>query len=373
MANASKPSIFDRRAIGSEKELDEYGVWLKSESEELAVLEQDGSEDYNFPPFEEKSGPAADAYEEHTSVSDVSDATAAISGTSNPEATLSATLLLKIAEELALIKNELAALKSEVDRIHNERETSVPPPAVPVPSVPRPVADNLPAETEVTKDENAKVGFEDAGAREEKAAEYAAVVSEPVTEEPAAAVDEAAFDIFDGADTEDFAAEEKTANVENIPPEKDAAEAGTDFFGADKPDDETALSSGEQDLLGGDAAKNVDGNVEAPEDSFFAGGQDEEKSAVPGDAINGILSDLEIPAETALNEDAKVAETAFEDIPGEPASAESAAQPEAAASVPDEDLAIDGGAVDITSEAAEEAASDEPAALEAEAAGSLEE
>jgi len=37
MSNEKKPSIYhDRGTIGSAKELDEYGVWVKSEPQDLA-------------------------------------------------------------------------------------------------------------------------------------------------------------------------------------------------------------------------------------------------------------------------------------------------------------------------------------------------
>jgi hypothetical protein len=273
MANASKPSILnDRRAIGSENELDEYGVWLKSESEEFAALEQDGSGEDYFPPFEEKRGPAADAYEEHTSAA-VSSEKTAISGAPLSEATLSAALLLKIAGEIALIKKELAALKAELDRRQNERET----PAVPVFSVPRPAADNPPAGAEVAKDEAAGTDT-----IKEKTAAETAVAKQPVAEEPAA--------------------------------DSDAIETGTDFFGMDKSDDKITLTSGELNLLAKDAGESV----EEMGDSFFADERDEEKIAVSGDEINDILGSLEIPAETASNKGVKVEEIAFEDIPDEP-------------------------------------------------------
>ncbi|MDR3248519.1 MAG: hypothetical protein LBT39_07015 [Treponema sp.] len=48
MANEKKPSIYhDRGTIGSAKELDEYGVWVKSEPQDL-VSEGVGPEDQNF-------------------------------------------------------------------------------------------------------------------------------------------------------------------------------------------------------------------------------------------------------------------------------------------------------------------------------------
>ncbi|MDR1470207.1 MAG: hypothetical protein LBT00_13060, partial [Spirochaetaceae bacterium] len=109
MANERKPSIFnDRGSIGSEKDLDEYGVWVKSESEEFSISEdpeEDAIFEVDFPPFDEE---ATDTAEHKT----------ARRTQANADVTLSAALLLKIAEELAAVKAELATLKSELDRIH---------------------------------------------------------------------------------------------------------------------------------------------------------------------------------------------------------------------------------------------------------------
>jgi hypothetical protein len=341
MANASKPSILnDRRAIGSEKELDEYGVWLKSESEEFAALEQDRSGEDYFPPFEEKRGP-----DEGQTSAVVSGGKTAVSGTSGSEASLSAALLLKIAEEIALIKNELAALKSELDRRQNG-ETS----AVPASSVSRPA--------EAAQDEVAKTGFDAAGtdiaeenAAAETPAQYAADAGEPVADREEAVV-EADFDLFDTADGEDLAAGEET---------KDATEAGTDFFDAAEADDKITLTSGELDLLGEDAGESV----AEMDDSFFADDRDEEKIAVSGDEINDILGGVEIPGETDSNAAAKVEEITFEDIPDEPVTE---SEPETEASVPDEDLPVDDSMFDIDIEPAEEAFSGGPAASEPAAA-----
>lgn len=51
MAHSKSPSLFnDRGGIGSSEELDEYGVWVKSEPEDLSFLEDDTG---NFPSFED--------------------------------------------------------------------------------------------------------------------------------------------------------------------------------------------------------------------------------------------------------------------------------------------------------------------------------
>jgi hypothetical protein len=338
MANVSKPSILnDRRAIGSEKELDEYGVWLKSESEEFAVLEQDSSGEDYFPPFEEKSGPD----EEQTSAA-VSGGKTAVSGMSGSEASLSAALLLKIAEEIALIKNELAALKSELDRRQNGETPAVP-------------ASSVSHSAELTQDEVAKTGFDTVGMDRDIIEENAAVetpaqyAAEPDADREEA-VAEADFAVFDTANGEDLAAGEETKDAEYLPTEKDAVEAGTDFFGADESNDKITLTSGELDLLGEDAGESV----AEMDDSFFADDRDEEKVAVSGDEINDILSGAEIPAETASNGEAKVEEITFEDIPDEPVT-----ESEPEESVPGEDLPVDSGMFEINIKPAASAEEDD--------------
>jgi hypothetical protein len=291
MANERKPSILnDRRSIGSEKDLDEYGVWVKSESEEFAVLGQGGSFEQDFPLFEEKHGPAVSVSSDNDSTV-VSDTETAKSGSANSDAALSAALLLKIAEELASIKLELATLKAELDRRHNEGGSPVPSPAAPVPppdvpatSVSLPIVDNLPAKAEVEEDEVMEADFDDFSIPEITDEEF-------VTEEPE-----------------------------------------TDFFDSDIPSDKITLTSDELDLLDKDAGENIE----------------------EGDEINNILGDIETPAESMLNQGAKVEEITLEDIPEEP--------------VVEGEPAIDGDTFDINIESEEEALPDDaPPVSESEA------
>jgi hypothetical protein len=249
MANERKPSIFnDRSSIGSEKELDEYGVWVKSESEEFSVSERDNSFEADFPPFDEGDGSIE-------GIADGADAeptlkTARLSQT-NADVTLSAALLLKIAEELATVKAELVALKAELDRIHKEGvkpASEQPTPATPqtAPSVREPAADTIPA------------------------------IEEPIDE------------IF-GGEAESFG-EENALSGEL----EETAEAG--FFetnGIDEDSDTIALTSDELDLL----SEAADESVEEMEDSFFAEDDDQEKIAFTGDEMNNILESADIPSE----------------------------------------------------------------------------
>jgi hypothetical protein len=312
MANANKPSVFnDRRSIGSEEELDEYGVWVKSESEEFAVSGQDGSLEGNFLPFKEKH----DSTLSTSGGSPIAAAETVKSGPSNADVMLSAALLLKIAEELASIKAELAALKRELDRRHSEGNVPAPPPVV----------DNLPAETGVTKaaeDEVVEADFDDFGIDEA----VSKGKDSPVNEQPV------------GADFSEDEADE------------------SEFFDADKSAGKITLTSDEMDLLGEDTSESV----EEMEDPFLADDQDQEKIAFTGDEINDILGNMEAPAESALDEGLKVEEITFDDIPDEPIveggpiESRDAEEPKPdetvlGESVPDEDVTFD---INIESEEA---------------------
>jgi hypothetical protein len=273
MANTSKPSIFkDRRSIGSEKDLDEYGVWVKSESEEFAVSGQDTAFQVDFPPFQEEFGSTGSGTAAGT----------AQSGQTNSEVTLSAALLLKIAEELVTIKAELAALKSELDYMRNGGAapvTRTPRPVTPEPPAQTPVVDNLPA------------------------------AAETVEEEPLMEADFDDFDIEEPAGGE-FVTDEAAEDEE--PAKTGTTETG--FFDADEDSDKIALTSDELDLLGEDAHESAGERA----DSFFTENHEQEKIAFTGDEINNILSGIEISGDVESNETAKVEEITLEDIPEEP-------------------------------------------------------
>jgi hypothetical protein len=177
MATLKNPSIYDDRStIGSVDELDEYGVWVKIEPEELSEPEVD-----NFPDFDADFGPEItldEGSEEEAAFEDFSfsgegedagfddvealrqdiesfppieptedlaeDSTAFdLAGLASPmaepdgdtplaapsdaapsdaaSAALSTQLLMKIANELSSIKNELSTLKGELSAIHSEK------------------------------------------------------------------------------------------------------------------------------------------------------------------------------------------------------------------------------------------------------------
>jgi hypothetical protein len=338
MANANKPSIFnDRRSIGSEKELDEYGVWVKSESEEFAVSEQDNAFETDFPPFVERGGSRT----VDTSLSDPGIETVKASS-ANSDLTLSAALLFKIAEELASIKAELASLKSELDRARKDgaEPGSVPsavpvsPPVSPPPSVPVSVADTLPAETEVAEEET---------------------------------VEEADFGDFEVEETfgeESFT--EETADEQPSAEPSQAETTETGFFDNNETGDKIALTSDELDLLGEDANESV----EEMEDTFFADDNDQEKIAFTGDEINDILGNVEIPAEPESYGGVKAEEITLEDIPEEPIIESQPLEPPAVEMaearverVPDEELPAEDDAFDINIESVEESMSESGDAL----------
>jgi hypothetical protein len=158
MATLKNPSIYDDRGtIGSADELDEYGVWVKIEPEELSDADVDsfpdfdavfgqelsldespeddtafddfafsvGGEDSGFddvealrqdieslPPTE----PASDAPSEQAANKSV--AAPAASGTGSVD--LSTQLLMKIVDELSSISDQLSTLKGELSTIRSE-------------------------------------------------------------------------------------------------------------------------------------------------------------------------------------------------------------------------------------------------------------
>jgi hypothetical protein len=162
MATLKNPSIYDDRStIGSADELDEYGVWVKIEPEELSDTEEE-----QFPDFDADFAPdisldetaLSDADFENLAYSgdggdvDFDDVEAlrqdiqspfpaependagtepAISANAKAPATepgptagptdLSTQLLMKIADELSSIKEELSTLKGELSAIRSEK------------------------------------------------------------------------------------------------------------------------------------------------------------------------------------------------------------------------------------------------------------
>jgi hypothetical protein len=265
MTNERKPSIFDDRAsIGSEKDLDEYGVWVKSEREDFSVPEGDASFEADFPPFDEEHGST--------------DTAGRISGTetqTNADVTLSAALFLKIAEELAAIKAELASLKSELDRIHQEKagpaaaQTSV----VPAPSSPKSVASDISTGVEIP---------------ENKAGED---ISTEAAEDNV--VEEAVFDDFGDFGIEESADEEPDEEFVSGEEGEESAHDETAepvFFDTDEGGDKITLTTDELDLL----SESADETPEEMEDSFFAEDSDEEKIAFTSDEIDTVLGNTEI-------------------------------------------------------------------------------
>jgi hypothetical protein len=310
MANERRLSIFnDRGSIGSETDLDEYGVWVKSETEEFPVPEKDDSFGVDFPPFDEGDGSAGK--------------TAAPAGRIKTEpasqagadVTLSAALLLKIAEELALIKTELTSLRSELNRIRGEKT--------------EPVAGAVSAGT---------------GMPENKAGDDL-----PIEAAEDEVVDDAVFD--------DFGIEEA---ADEAPAYDETAESG--FFDADEDSDKIALTSDELDLL----SESADETPEEMEDAFFAGDSDDEKIAFTGDEITNMLDGTKILDEEAGG-DAEGPEEAAEEPETTDVTAvddgdvktdtdeKEAAEPEAAREEP----LIEDDAFDINIETAEEPLSED--------------
>jgi hypothetical protein len=301
MANTSKPSIFnDRRSIGSEKELDEYGVWVKSESEEFSVFGHDGSLDGGFPPFEDSRGSALSASGGDPALS-VAGAESAKSSPPNADVMLSAALLLKIAEELASIKAELAALKSELDHRRSEQAPSAAPPVA-----------HIPVGTDVAKDE---ATAQEAAAKETGTADGAAQGAG--AKEVGVAEDIAEDEVVE-ADFDDFTIDEAAVGGEDDSVEDQAFDVdfpeNAEFFDGDKSAGKITLTSDELNLLGEDTSESV----EELEDPFLADDQDQEKIAFTGDEINDILGGMEVPSESAAHERVKVEEITLDDIPDEP-------------------------------------------------------
>jgi hypothetical protein len=267
MTNERNPSIFDDRAsIGSEKDLDEYGVWVKSESEEFSVPEGDDSFEADFPPFEEGQGSTDTAG--HISKTKTQ---------TNADVTLSAALFLKIAEELAAIKVELAALKSELDRIHRGDAEPAAAQASVVSAPPIPAASDISTEAEIPEN---KAG-EDISAKAEE---------NNVVEE---AAEEAAFDDFGDFGIEESADEEPDREGVGGEEGEESAHnetAGAVFFDTEEGGDKITLTTDELDLL----SESADETPEEMEDSFFADDSDEEKIAFTRDEIDTILDDTEI-------------------------------------------------------------------------------
>jgi hypothetical protein len=154
MATKKNPSIYDDRgAIGSSDELDEYGVWVKLEPQELSGAELENLSDFDdgfdsefsldedigedFPldglgdsaeggdaifndlealrPAPEPGPDQSESVPEEAAPQTESPQAEAQGG----KADLSSELLLKISEELSSIKGELAKLKGELATIRN--------------------------------------------------------------------------------------------------------------------------------------------------------------------------------------------------------------------------------------------------------------
>jgi hypothetical protein len=311
MANEHKPSIFnDRGSIGSEMDLDEYGVWVKSESEEFSVPHEDDSFETDFPPFDEERSSTGRT----TDTAEVFGTETARPAQANADVTLSAALLLKIAGELATIKAELASLKAELDRLHKKEAESAAAriSVTSAPSSPEVAAGAISTEAEVPENE---------------------------------VVDEAVFD--------DFGIEEA---ADETSMHNEAVEAG--FFDTDEDGDKITLTSDELDLL----SESVDETPEEMEDSFFAEDSDKEKIAFTDDEINNILDGTEIPDEEGdAGSFEKTTEEPFDDekiVPetgesGDLTEKEPSAEPETARETGEKPL-IEDDAFDINIETAEE-------------------
>ena len=155
MATLKNPSIYeDRSTIGSADELDEYGVWVKIEPEELSAADADNFPDFDIDfgpeiPLDETSESDAAAFEdfsysgdgEYADLDDVEalrqdiqpfppvdtengaapeDAAGKPAVTAEPR-DLSTQLLMKIADELSSIKGELSTLKGELSVLRSEK------------------------------------------------------------------------------------------------------------------------------------------------------------------------------------------------------------------------------------------------------------
>ncbi|GHU38785.1 hypothetical protein FACS1894190_01140 [Spirochaetia bacterium] len=117
-----KPSIFTERSdIGSKDELDEYGVWVKSEPEDIKddalVIESFDNDDFSID-FDVPSDSTEPDVADEVKVSEAEQVPK--KGTGEKD-NLSTEILLKIANELSTIKSEIANLKAEINAIHNEK------------------------------------------------------------------------------------------------------------------------------------------------------------------------------------------------------------------------------------------------------------
>ncbi|MCL2127745.1 MAG: hypothetical protein FWH38_05780 [Treponema sp.] len=141
MAFDEKPSIYsDRGAIGSAEELDAYGVWVKSEPQDLAssfagvagfdseTLPFEPSFDTGFDGLEdpdmELSGIGGDSPGigmDDFRLGNFDDELAEESGQIGSDQ-VSTQLLMKIADELSFIRSELTTLKEEISDIRSETE-----------------------------------------------------------------------------------------------------------------------------------------------------------------------------------------------------------------------------------------------------------
>jgi hypothetical protein len=157
MATLKNPSIYDDRStIGSADELDEYGVWVKIEPEELSDADIETFPDFDIdfgpelPPEEEfsegggiledfpSSGDGEEAAfddlealrQDIESFPPPQDDTADEPAAAEPAAPeggaadLSTLLLMKIADELSAIKGELSTLKGELSAIRSKKPGS---------------------------------------------------------------------------------------------------------------------------------------------------------------------------------------------------------------------------------------------------------
>ncbi|MDR1929613.1 MAG: hypothetical protein LBQ44_03190 [Treponema sp.] len=149
MAGKNDPSIYDDRSnIGSSEELDEYGVWVKSEPQDLSSslpemedlpdIDDGFAEDLNLPDFSDFDGEDAMAslpdLPESEELPGVDfDETPENSGPPGgfvsagkedfPEpgkTDLSTQLLMKIADELSSIRTELSTLKKELSTVRGD-------------------------------------------------------------------------------------------------------------------------------------------------------------------------------------------------------------------------------------------------------------
>jgi hypothetical protein len=134
MATEKNPSIYyDRGTIGSSDELDEYGVWVKLEPEEVPsnILQTDEAagtiggelslEDIPEPDNFDFGGFGADSEDPGSAAEPEKGPVFQTPADKTGATDLSTKLLLKIAEELSSIKSELSGLKSELSVIRSER------------------------------------------------------------------------------------------------------------------------------------------------------------------------------------------------------------------------------------------------------------